>query len=914
MRNKILGAISVIAAVSAVGWGQVREETVGEVTLKVPTAWKRSGSGSGAVFRPEDSSASSICAVTVNGGVKLRVPLQTWFESEWKGIYNNRQVLQRTDYPLKSDESGMQVMGLSAAIQHNPAEAKIYCIFMAFSSGERAGSFLFQTNVEEYLTRYQTVVTEMAGSLRFVGTPSGGDKPPVQPPVNPETNPRSQPGVGSQVNSPMDAELDWPRQLPQPLPMPPGDPQMSARELATKFLAGGDDALPALLSAVLACGYAVHDYNGRSLFEPQRDRANGLSILDFDLALAEALNRSRVASDGVALEDLLKAMKGAAKVDFTDLWANTSFMLLRSRHPGLRFYAHFLAELSHQPGTDYSSPALGEFDDLSSAHALFLLTYTMGQFAVQRTKPVKSDYDEGQLYASLDSSPPYDAVADGIREIQQVTSIIVGESGGLDWDAITRAVESGSRDVTGMSRAAYIAAIARIQWLQYGVKIRVASEKLIRTKELGEKGGDAKVQIDSEYRISSSIRDYLAEAGKKLGLNLSLPENGPFNLALIHVHEWDALVVEPKAYLASHVGDGKYEFEFRGQVQRKQLASPMPEDLTTDYTLVTRVSPSRIRDYFGRFEGTVATLAQGMEGGIKVHHRNYVLNVQDWHDGHWSGELVVTVDGTGTQFDSSFAKVWSTSRKVVLPLHLATPASMPVIRELVRTNPHAFGTRKYQSYHQSAFSENGLWTYRERYAFDGQGIDCLTMLPTRVHMNDTTTLRAPANRTEEASMHPPGHALQKEYFENAQGIRRDGETALKLVPPQFPVTKISQTTISKFDKSGKEQPPQAGKPVVKQTMVSIFDNLNMPRTDFLGSGGWLFKELEQSNSADNILISRRLTASSTSSSQFKANVVLTVSLTFTTVPGSTFAAEMFGRACRVLQAQIVLERKLSREP
>src|SRR4051812_28460942 len=101
-----------------------------------------------------------------------------------------------------------------------------------------------------------------------------------------------------------DQTYSFPNPWPAPLPHPEGSIDDVAAELASKVLAGGPDALPALERAALESGFAIHDSTGKELYKPKDNRAVGVSILDFDLAVAAELTKRK---DKTLMGDLAKA-------------------------------------------------------------------------------------------------------------------------------------------------------------------------------------------------------------------------------------------------------------------------------------------------------------------------------------------------------------------------------------------------------------------------------------------------------------------------------------------------------------------------------------------------------------------------------------------------------------------------------
>ena len=97
---------------------------------------------------------------------------------------------------------------------------------------------------------------------RAAPTPGGPEGVPSSPPPAPQ--------AGGTVGSPADP-------LPPPLPAPGGPPDEAAAALAARVLAGGDDALPALLTALQAGGIAVRGPDGALAVEPP-DGGQGLAL------------------------------------------------------------------------------------------------------------------------------------------------------------------------------------------------------------------------------------------------------------------------------------------------------------------------------------------------------------------------------------------------------------------------------------------------------------------------------------------------------------------------------------------------------------------------------------------------------------------------------------------------------------
>jgi hypothetical protein len=147
----------------------------------------------------------------------------------------------------------------------------------------------------------------------------------------------------------MAAALDS-NQLPAPLPAPRGRPGDQAAELARIFIAGGDDSVAALHTAMMLAGVAIRQADA-SVSTPARPQ--GLVITWWELA---ALAKLEGRGYGVTLGRLSETMRIAvpAATVPVDQWTSSALAAaLQTRDDGLRFWAQFILELGYLADEPY---------------------------------------------------------------------------------------------------------------------------------------------------------------------------------------------------------------------------------------------------------------------------------------------------------------------------------------------------------------------------------------------------------------------------------------------------------------------------------------------------------------------------------------------------------------------------------
>jgi hypothetical protein len=133
--------------------------------------------------------------------------------------------------------------------------------------------------------------------------------------------------------------------LPAPLAMPKGTPDQAAMALAKTVAAGGPQALPALLTALRASGFAIRGKDGKVQFRPTAN-TQGLAFDAWEVqALARLVSQGtawELTEVGTTLASALQELKGApmAKLIREDLRGHSV-----SPDSKLRFWARFVVAL-----------------------------------------------------------------------------------------------------------------------------------------------------------------------------------------------------------------------------------------------------------------------------------------------------------------------------------------------------------------------------------------------------------------------------------------------------------------------------------------------------------------------------------------------------------------------------------------
>lgn len=189
--------------------------------------------------------------------------------------------------------------------------------------------------------------------------------------------------------------------LPAPLPMPKGSPLDAALDLAQRVAAGGDDALPALLTALRASGFYVRDRTGRILIEPVHPPGMSLAFADWEVRLVTARTTGQPRIEFDSFSDSISAAlpeMGKERIH-AGLLDGLRKAAANSKNPDLQFWALFVIALGEVAPDGYCLT----IED-TSAQPLFLQRMKTDADAVQRSTAGTEGMDQANsaLSALLD--------------------------------------------------------------------------------------------------------------------------------------------------------------------------------------------------------------------------------------------------------------------------------------------------------------------------------------------------------------------------------------------------------------------------------------------------------------------------------------------------------------------------------
>jgi hypothetical protein len=141
--------------------------------------------------------------------------------------------------------------------------------------------------------------------------------------------------------------------LPAPLKMPKGSPEQRAATLATQALAGGKDALPALLAAIKASGLGVREPDGPVLIKPDRP-SQGLAFDPLEVHAMARLVEKRIEVPLQSISALLSIASPQLKEATLDALLLQDIQAdANDKAETVRFWAYFIVELGRQGSEPY---------------------------------------------------------------------------------------------------------------------------------------------------------------------------------------------------------------------------------------------------------------------------------------------------------------------------------------------------------------------------------------------------------------------------------------------------------------------------------------------------------------------------------------------------------------------------------
>jgi hypothetical protein len=448
-----------------------------------------------------------------------------------------------------------------------------------------------------------------------------------------KTNP---PAVSQEFTIGNQSAAEWPDPWPAPMPKPEGTPDEVAADLAKIVLNGGPDTLPALERAALESGFSIHDESGKVLFMPDDASDIGLSMLNFDLAIASENTKTKkkiLISDlerGIHENDELK------DISLPDAFADTMKANLDEFHAGLRFWAQFVSSLSSQSDGDYDAVAVCDDDsEISGPQATWLLYLSAGQAAAGLMTPAEQP-DNPPLGSHL-AVPPSDAnmrQGTNIPAFRDLSRSLTQQQRSTIAQKIQQSQSHLDPQIRFLNE---VLRLARNQFVQ--IEGNYYNPPLIHAKVFDQLGGEMHLKIVPILKVPAKFRaKYQAAMATVPGAN-PMPPDGPLKLADVRLEEDDLFTVAQKG-----MDDSGASLILQGTKQERHLvANPVAEDFTIPSVgLVTYADPA-----FG-FER------------IKTN-----VPYRDWHNPGGLLSVMMTVHGSGTlkNPEGGVTMHWTINRK-----------------------------------------------------------------------------------------------------------------------------------------------------------------------------------------------------------------------------------------------------------
>ena len=376
------------------------------------------------------------------------------------------------------------------------------------------------------------------------------------PPTQPAATSGSVPSASSRAPMPaaQGSELPDPTvPLPRAAAMPTGSLDETAAGLAQQVLAGGDRALPALLTAFQASGIAVRDANDAMVLDPARPWS-GMLYESWELqALAGSVQPGRTASIALLdLDDVLRvAMPDAGSGPLARLLLDGVRSHAQDQPSPSRFWARFIVELGRQSPDVARYDLLGQVDPanvhLSILQVSLLLRRLITDVSIaagpQTSRALK------RLPAWLEAEPAYaDQLPCTLDKTERniLDFVALGSKYGLGGVKIGDYGFDGLIKNAGLTQYKQVTSIAGVllayakfvyiyMALETDITMDTPGPPLKRTKQMAPRSGEqrgltaiTKLNI-GKGQMANCFRIMLNAAG----LDFNLPNDGPLKDARV---------------------------------------------------------------------------------------------------------------------------------------------------------------------------------------------------------------------------------------------------------------------------------------------------------------------------------------------------------------------------------------------
>ena len=509
--------------------------------------------------------------------------------------------------------------------------------------------------------------------------------------ANPKPSPKSA-QAASQIEAPVPLEFgdngpdfDMPTNWPAPGARPSGSPEAAAAALARSVLKGGPDALPAIQRAALESGISIRNESGEVIFAAPESADIGLSVSDFELAVAAFATHRNATMEFAELNKVYASDERLASMDLRSLLEKTLNQFQGSIHPGKRFWAQFVRSFGLTPGSPYSF--LFEKEEgasICSAQLVWLSYVGAGQMhAAFRRNP-----HENLLTAlgpfRFERQRPSQMAA--MRNLQRIVQHL-GQ--GPIAQHIQTTVSGGNDPAWAMLE------LAASELIRTGTRITgtLRNSPLVRTKTRGQTGGDSTLEVRIDFQLSSAARARFARNAQSLGATVPLPPNGPLECGTLAANLLGNSLVHianvPQWMTA--ISPGRYRIVLRGDAQH--------EGFTANAKPVMREASISVN-------GNHSSLVVGYQP-----QRTFRIPVRDWLQPGVLLHFELEVTGSGTEEMLSGGSVsWYMIRSLsgITKLTLKMPgATLPDMSG--RFDPNGTG---YVSWMQNPEEEGLLLDYK----------------------------------------------------------------------------------------------------------------------------------------------------------------------------------------------------------
>jgi hypothetical protein len=317
--------------------------------------------------------------------------------------------------------------------------------------------------------------------------------------------------------------------LPAPLPMPSGTPDLAAAILAEKVAAGGEESLPALVTALQASGFTIRSPRGNVQLRPT-GIDQGLSIGTWEVqALARLVAQGPVVSlSGVnkQLTGALRALRGAPLGALIQDALRAHFNSSSSK---LRFWARFVVELGREATEPRDLLAVTPDVPLDAVQLALIMRRLAGDILATATAvPMR----ERSADALAPASPcRFEGSAGTVMDAAAAASTIAFEKvlEYLDKHGVNNAGKWKKRNSWANLALSYTKLYLMFSALRADFKMNKGGPPLRRTKETGKLNGGEDRELTVAFRFDIRKVDWLKcfrIMFNGMGIDVDLPADG----------------------------------------------------------------------------------------------------------------------------------------------------------------------------------------------------------------------------------------------------------------------------------------------------------------------------------------------------------------------------------------------------